>query len=129
MGPSIPASSRGFESYLLEEQARLAKLPEISVRAIPNTLKLYAKRSSVFVAVQIDFRGLTHHINIKNNPQRIPNLFSTAYDTLKWIIPLTWVFALKKSRGEEQHPFYTLYDCDGHLTPGTMTLVMAPPGT
>lgn len=97
----------GYETLLREQRQRMPKLPDIPV----------------------SFSDLTHKVEIPIEEHGIPNVFKAAVNTFKWISPTTWWSAFQAHRKKDHvYPFYPISNCTGTLHPGTMTLLVAPPG-
>ena len=79
--------------------------------------------------LQVSFQDLKYNIQIPLEYHVLPNVLRSAINTLKWLSPTTWYSAIQaRKKGEHVTTFSSLQGCTGNLKPGSMTLLIAPPG-
>eukprot|EP01138_Halocafeteria_seosinensis_P005227 gb/GECG01005344.1/.p1 GENE.gb/GECG01005344.1/~~gb/GECG01005344.1/.p1 ORF type:complete len:636 (+),score=51.49 gb/GECG01005344.1/:1-1908(+) len=97
----------GYVTLLREMKKRMPKLPDVSIH----------------------LRDVCHEFKLAPENESPQNFIHAAYNTLRWIFPPVWWSSVRSWwKQEGYHKFRNLDDCSATFSPGTMTLMVAPPG-
>lgn len=123
--PGSAAGARGADAVVVDvpstpgsDSQQLAALLDLSEGVAP-LFQLVAKHTPPMPDVHIEWENLSYHVERPADDGSIPNVASAAVGTITGLLG-----AAKKKTST----FHVLNNVSGYLRPGTLTLLLAPPG-